>query len=291
MGMADEANASLDKLRADIDRIDQELHALLRERAAVVKRIGLAKRASGGVAAPIVRPGREANVIRALIERHDGAMPVASVVRIWRELMAAACQMQSPFRIALHAPERSISHWDMVRNHFGTIAPIILCGSAQRVLQELETPGTIGVLPWPDHDVPSPWWPHMATSDLSASVVTAMPFFESASGHFEDRKLMVVATYPAEESGNDSSYVVVQTDPELSRTRLGGLLDRHGLSGHVIATSGREDDFKQLLEIEGFVSRDDPRIAALEQQSEGQIHRAIPIGSAARPVGMLDTKG
>ena len=156
------------------------------------------------------RPGREANVIRSLVERHDGVMPVASVTRIWRELMAAACQMQAPFRIALHAPERSISHWDVVRNHFGTIAPIILCGSAQRVLQELETPGTIGVLPWPDHDVPSPWWPHMATSDLSASIVTALPFFESATGHFEDRKLMVVATYPAEESGDDSSYVVVQ---------------------------------------------------------------------------------
>ncbi|MDF1720369.1 MAG: chorismate mutase [Minwuia sp.] len=286
--MADEATASLDKLRSDIDRIDRELHTLLRERAAVVKRIGLAKRSSGGVAAPIVRPGREANVIRALVERHDGAMPVASVARIWRELIADACQMQSPFRIALHAPERSISHWDVVRNHFGTIAPITLCGSAQRVLQELEKPGTIGVLPWPDHDAPTPWWPHMATSDVSANIVTALPFFESAVGHFENRRLMVVATYPAEESGDDTSYIVVQTDPELSRTRLSGLLDRHGLSGHVIATSGRENDFQQLLEMDGFISRDDERIAALEQQSEGLIHRAIPIGAAARPVGMLD---
>lgn len=287
--MADDATASLDKLRSDIDRIDRELHALLRERAAVVKRVGLAKRSSEGAAAPIVRPGREANVIRALVERHDGAMPVASVARIWRELIADACQMQSPFRIALHAPERSISHWDVVRNHFGTIAPITLCGSAQRVLQELETPGTIGVVPWPDHDAPAPWWPHMATSDLSASIVTALPFFESAVGHFENRRLMVVATYPAEASGNDTSYVVVQTDPELSRTRLGGLLQRNELAGHVIATSGRDDDFQQLLELEGFISRDDERIVALQQQSEGLIHRAIPIGSAARPIGMLDT--
>lgn len=287
--MADDATASLDKLRSDIDRIDRELHALLRERAAVVKRVGLAKRSSEGAAAPIVRPGREANVIRALVDRHEGAMPVASVARIWRELIADACQMQSPFRIALHAPERSISHWDVVRNHFGTIAPITLCGSAQRVLQELETPGTIGVLPWPDHDAPAPWWPHMATSDMSASIVTALPFFESAVGHFENRRLMVVATYPAEESGDDTSYVVVQTDPELSRTRLSGLLQRNGLAGHVIATSGRDDDFQQLLELDGFISRDDERIVALEQQSEGLIHRAIPIGAAARPLGMLDT--
>ncbi len=286
--MADDATASLDKLRADIDRIDQELHALLRERAAVVKRVGLAKRSSGGAAAPIVRPGREANVLRALVERHEGAMPVASVARIWRELIADACQMQSPFRVALHAPERSISHWDVVRNHFGTIAPIMLCGSAQRVLQELEKPGTIGVVPWPDHDAPAPWWPHMATSDMSASIVTALPFFESAAGHFENRRMMVVATYPPEESGDDTSYVVVQSDPELSRARLGGLLERHGLSGHVIATSGRQDDFQQLLELDGFINRDDERIAALEQQSEGQIYRAIPIGAAARPMGMLD---
>ena len=51
-----ESNTELDDARDEIDRIDDQLHDLLRRRAEVVTRVGEAKR---GTAAAVIRPGRE----------------------------------------------------------------------------------------------------------------------------------------------------------------------------------------------------------------------------------------
>ena len=289
--MPDETSASLDKLREDIDRIDGELHRLLRERAAVVKRVAVAKRTSGGDSTAFVRPGREAELMRGLMARHDGALPAATVAAIWREIVSAACFMQQPLRVALYSPERSISHWDLVRNHFGVLVPIRLCGSPQRVLQEAgEGNGAIGVLPWPEHDEAQPWWPNLAAEDSETmNIVGALPFFESDTGRFESRRLMVVATYPPEPSSDDISYLIARTDPELSRARLGGILEEAGLKGGVMATRQTEGYMQLLLEVEGFVGRDDPRLARIEDAAGGTIMSVKPAGAAARPVGVLES--
>ncbi|WP_416899104.1 MAG: chorismate mutase [Minwuia sp.] len=288
--MPEDTTASLDKLREEIDRIDGELHRLLRERAAVVKRIGLAKRTAGGSNAAFVRPGREAGLMRGLLERHDGALPAATVARIWREIMSAACFMQQPLRVALYAPERSISHWDLVRNHFGVLTPIRLCGSPQRVLQEAgEGNGAIGVLPWPEHDEAQPWWPNLAAEDSETmNIVGVLPFYESATGRFESRRMMVVATYPPEASGDDTSYLIARTDPELSRTRLSGILKEADLAGGVMVARQTEGYMHLLLEVQGFVGRDDERLRRVEAASGGTISSVLAVGAAPRPVGVLD---
>jgi chorismate mutase/prephenate dehydratase len=289
-GMADDTTAGLDKLREEIDRIDGELHGLLRERAAIVKRIGLAKRSAGGDTTAFIRPGREAAVMRALSERHDGALPEAVVIRIWREIMSAACFMQQPLKVALYAPERSISHWDLARSHFGVLTPIQLCGSAQRVLQEASTgEGTVGILPWPEHDEAQPWWSNLAAEDSETmNVVGVLPFFESSTGRFESRRLMVVATYPPEASGDDHSYLIARTDPELSRARLSTLLESAGLAGSVLATHEKDGHMLQLLEVAGFIARDDERIAQLTTAAGGAIELVKAVGAAAVPLGILD---
>lgn len=288
--MADDSTASLDKLRAEIDRIDGELHRLLRERAAVVKRVGLAKRTAGGDATAFVRPGREADLLRKLLANHEGALPRATVARIWREIVSAACFMQQPLKVALFASERSISHWDLVRNHFGVLTPIQLCGSPSRVLQEAGTvPGAIGVLPWPEHEEAQPWWPSLAAEDRETmNIVGVLPFYESATGRFENRRLMVVATYPPEVSGSDVSYLIATTDPELSRARLGELMGDCGLSGGVLATHQSDGAMRQLLELDGFVDRNDDRVSRMLEASNGAITMIKTVGAAARPLGTLD---
>lgn len=285
--MADDMPTSLDRLREDIDRVDGQLHALLRERAALVNRVAVAKRAEADGAMVIVRPGREAALLRKLIGRHEGALPAAVVAAIWREIVSAACVMQGNMRVALYAPERSISHWDLARNHFGSLMPIQLCGSPQRVLQEAGDNGAVGVLPWPEHDEAQPWWPNLAAEDSEdMNIVGVLPFFESASGRFEGRRLMVVATYPPEESGDDISYLLVQADPELSRARLHTLLDGQGLTGGILVSQDQGGTMRHLLEIDGFVAGDDGRVAALA--ADEAIRSVKAVGAAPRPLGLLD---
>ena len=65
---------TLDELRREIDRIDAAMHDLLMQRTAVVEEVGRAKArenpAGAGTRPQFFRPGREALVLRNLIERH-----------------------------------------------------------------------------------------------------------------------------------------------------------------------------------------------------------------------------
>ena len=66
----------LDNLRAEIDKIDQQILDLLIERSAVVRLIGDVKgdRLDGRSA---LRPAREAQILRRLAERACGRFPTA----------------------------------------------------------------------------------------------------------------------------------------------------------------------------------------------------------------------
>ena len=87
--------SDLEQLRRSIDEIDDRLQDLLIERIGVVSRIDAFKHESNGVAAH--QPAREAEIIRRLIERNRGAFPPATLVRMWRELLAATVRQQSAF--------------------------------------------------------------------------------------------------------------------------------------------------------------------------------------------------
>lgn len=74
------SDATLQSLRRQIDRIDDQLHDLIMARAALVEQVAAAKPDSG---VPL-RPGREAEILRRLIARHAGRFPKGALVRIWR---------------------------------------------------------------------------------------------------------------------------------------------------------------------------------------------------------------
>ena len=92
---------SLDALRREIDRIDDEIHDLLMRRAAVAGEI---RRSKGPDNGSYLRLGREAAILRRLVARHSGSFPKPALVRIWREIMAALTQLQGPFSVAVFAP-------------------------------------------------------------------------------------------------------------------------------------------------------------------------------------------
>ena len=86
---------TLAALRAELDRIDDALHDLLMERAGVVEQVARAGKRG------VLRPGREAAIIRRLLARHHGGLPAHTLARIWRELLAGTTAMQGGFGMAV----------------------------------------------------------------------------------------------------------------------------------------------------------------------------------------------
>src|SRR5262245_31880260 len=90
---------SLADLRSEIDRIDATMHSLLMERGDIIGRLIEVKRTSESGSA--FRPAREADMMRRLVERHRGILPLDTAESIWRVIIATFTYVQAPF--AVHA--------------------------------------------------------------------------------------------------------------------------------------------------------------------------------------------
>jgi chorismate mutase/prephenate dehydratase len=117
MSQADTHDQQLADLRRRIDAIDQQLVALLNERARVVVDIGHVKRESGKT--PIYAPDREQSVLDRIRQANTGPLPDACLMAIWRELMSGSFALERHLRIAFLGPSGSFSHLAAMRQ-FGS---------------------------------------------------------------------------------------------------------------------------------------------------------------------------
>ena len=137
---------SLAGLRRQIDDIDDQIHDLLMQRTLVAGKIGAQKGRGNG----IMRPGREATVLRRLIARHRGRLPRALIVHIWREIFSANIALQGTLSVAVCAPEGTFGYRNLARDHFGWRTPMIAFRSAAQVLEAVsDGKASVGVLPVP----------------------------------------------------------------------------------------------------------------------------------------------
>lgn len=105
---------TLDELRQKIDQIDETIHRQLIERSEIVESLIAVKRTDKPGAA--FRPGREVNMMRRLIARHRGILPITTVEHLWREIIATFTHMQAPYDVVVE-PGSDIR--DVARFYFG----------------------------------------------------------------------------------------------------------------------------------------------------------------------------
>ena len=101
---APDAPKDLSELRAKIDAIDEQLHALLNERARLAQQAGISKHQDGHTV-DFYRPEREAEVLRRALERNRGPLRDEEIVRVFREIMSACLAQQEPLKVAFLGPE------------------------------------------------------------------------------------------------------------------------------------------------------------------------------------------
>lgn len=104
-------------IRARIDGIDEAMHRLLIERSGVVAELIEIKGTSKPGAA--FRPDREADMMRRIALRHRGALPLATVEHIWREIITTFTAMQAPFGVFVGPARDALTMRDVVRFYFG----------------------------------------------------------------------------------------------------------------------------------------------------------------------------
>jgi chorismate mutase / prephenate dehydratase len=281
-----ETNKKLDELRAEVDRLDNELLQILEQRIAIVKDIAAAKVDDGSPLA--FRPGREANVLRRILSTHNSDLPQSVVGRLWREIISAVCRLQKPHSVSITAPEKSVGYWDLARNHFGSATPMTLHKSPTVVLREVSTnPTVLGVMPWKNIERDT-WWVHLAQGGEDVpKVLAALPFTNNDSGVFEDLNALVIGRADPEPSGQDISLFVVVTQNEVSRARLNEYLAKAGFDGHCLDTRSpavEEGDWLHLFEVPDFIAKGDKRLTDFENLIGDSVIKTVILGAYAEPI-------
>ncbi len=282
---------SLDDLRRRIDEIDDALHDLVMRRAALVDEIVGAKR-NGNV--PVLRPGREAQILRRLVERHRGRFPRGALLRLWRELIAGTVAMQGEFAVAVCMPGGQPGCWDLARDHYGGHVAMIVFHSVTEVLRALaEGRATVGVVPFPVEG--DTWWQALALSGASAPRVMArLPFIGRGNGRGENGDALVVGHGDPDPTGADRSLIVIEAHRELSRARLIAALKGAGLPVTFFAAHEPAGDVAwYLAELDDHVTPADPRLAGAVQPLGERVARLAHLGYYARPLppAVLAEKG
>jgi chorismate mutase/prephenate dehydratase len=129
----DEAAQPLDSLRAQVDRLDEQIVQLLNERARVVVQIGQIKQRSGS---PIYAPDREKAVLERLHDLNRGPLPDRALDAVYRELMSGSFALEKPLRIGYLGPEGSFSHAAAARQ-FGNSVDYVPLTDIQSVFAEV----------------------------------------------------------------------------------------------------------------------------------------------------------
>lgn len=269
-------NTALADLRREIDAIDNALHDLVMRRFTLTGQIAASK-AAGSLA---LRPAREAQILRRLVARHQGPLPRAIVVRLWREIISANTALQGSFAIAVVGRRADDALALVAREHYGCLTPVQVYETASSVLRAV-TDGTasVALLPLPSRDDAEPWWRLIARPGKDTPrIIARLPF---AQPSVPEAEALAVSRAPNEPTGHDRSFLVLETRGEISMSTMRRRLQAGGLEVLDIQNWGEGAQRLQLVEVEGFLAEGAP---LLEELVAEEIEQAFVIGGYAVPL-------
>jgi chorismate mutase len=169
---------ALGDLRKEIDRIDESMHRLLMERGEIIDRLIAVKRSQETGSA--FRPLREAEMMRRLVKRHKGILPLDTVESIWRVIISTFTYVQAPFSVHADLSAGDAVMRDSARFHFGFTVPFIPhMGAAGVVAAVSNSKGDLGLVPAIPVSGAGAWWSALEF-DAAPKIIARMPFVERA---------------------------------------------------------------------------------------------------------------
>ena len=167
---------SLQDLRKEIDRIDEAMHRLLMERGEIIDRLIASKKTQESGSA--FRPAREADMMRRIVERHRGMLPLDTVESIWRVIISAFTYVQAPFSMHADLSAGDSVMRDSARFHFGFSVPFVAHFSADAAVGALaKAKGDLALVPAIDSR--TAWWTTLERKD-APKIIARLPFLERA---------------------------------------------------------------------------------------------------------------
>src|SRR4030081_93843 len=176
MSQSPPAPPSLEVLRKEIDAIDAQVHSLLMARGDIIDRLISVKQTQEVGSA--FRPAREADMMRRLVERHRGILPLDTVESIWRVIISTFTYVQAPFSVHADLSLGESAMRDSARFHFGFTVPYVSHFSAPAAVDAVaKSKGDLALVSATSSR--TPWWIALE-ADGAPKIIARLPFLERA---------------------------------------------------------------------------------------------------------------
>lgn len=143
------AQQALNGYRAEIDAIDRQMIALLKERINIVSKVGELKSGDGNLQC-YIRSGREADMLRQIYAEfaESNFHPLAACA-IWRQIISASTQHEQPMKLLLsETGGASLKH--QAQAYFGEVLEVVSFTTLSEATDLLDTsPASLLILPEP----------------------------------------------------------------------------------------------------------------------------------------------
>lgn len=277
----------MNDLVQELSGIDTAIHDLLMRRAEILS-------GAAGNAAAAQDAGAEAQVLRQLMARHQGNLPGALLVRIWREILSECQKLQKPFAVAVYAPEGTFGFRNLARDHFGWRTPLAAYRSAAQVFEAVRDGKALyGVLPLPANSERDNWWRNLARGGADVPHIVARLPVARILPHVGDAPPdgLAIALEAPRATGDDRSYVILDCGEVTSRGQVIGYLEKVGLETFDVQSAPDEPSAPTyLVEVAGYVPQEDPRLDAILEESGGKVLQAKSVGGFAVPIEIDDNR-
>ena len=168
----------LNDLRKEIDRIDEAMHQLLMQRGEIIDRLIAVKKSQETGSA--FRPAREAEMMRRLVKRHKGILPLDTAESIWRVIISTFTFVQAPFSVHADLSAGDALMRDSARFHFGFTVPFVPHMGAAAVVEAVSSSkGDLGLVPAFAVASAGAWWSALEF-DAAPKIIARLPFVERA---------------------------------------------------------------------------------------------------------------
>ena len=242
------------------------------ERGEIIDRLIQVKARQGGGSA--FRPGREAEMMRRLVQRHRGLLPLDTIEGIWRIIISTFTYVQAHYRVHVDASGGDAPMRDTTRFHFGFTVPYVPHSNAESVIAAIAaSDGDLGILPIDAGLSSAPWWQGLHTSD-APKIIARLPFVDRVD-HPAGLPVFILAQPLAEAAARD--VIVYSVFVDRWRKSLGAKIEK--LGGEILGNVGTDNGLSLLIAAPGAISHDDLATAFAQAGAPGA--RIYEIGSHA----------
>ena len=185
-------------LRREIDTIDEEIHRLLVARSAIIDE--LIKVKGTAVTGAAFRPAREADMMRRLMERHRGILPIATIEHIWREIVSTFTFLQAHYEVYMDGGRDPVAMRDLARFYFGFTVPAHLVAGPEEVIDAVaRSISDLGIVRLSQPSWVGPWWQRLG-HEGGPRIIARLPYI-LFPGRVADLPALVVSNPISEPVG------------------------------------------------------------------------------------------